>query len=264
MKKMSRIILSLMVILPFSAYASDCELSSLESMIKKGEQEAAIAFIRSGNAPINELGCSRPLIRAMYHDNLIIFTELIKAGADVNLGGYHTDEVFYDEAPLFFAAIKRPEFLKLLIASGANINGQTKYGETALMEAVEMKRVENVKLLIEAGADKDFPRYLTGETALLRSLKFCEGDNLEIEKMLITSGADLLRADPSGVTPLMAATSCGHVEFVELILQRAASSINTTDNYGKTALAHLRTNYRGNNSSWRKIAIMLIEAGATE
>ena len=51
------------------------------------------------------------------------------------------------------ASVNNTEEIKRLIAKGADVNGQNKYGMTPLLTAVSYSRVESVKLLLELGAD---------------------------------------------------------------------------------------------------------------
>ena len=50
-------------------------------------------------------------------------------------------------------SVNNTEEIKRLIAKGADVNGQNKYGMTPLLTAVSYSRVESVKLLLELGAD---------------------------------------------------------------------------------------------------------------
>ena len=50
-------------------------------------------------------------------------------------------------------SVNNTEEIKRLIAKGADVNGQNKYGMTPLLTAVSYSCVESVKLLLELGAD---------------------------------------------------------------------------------------------------------------
>ena len=50
-------------------------------------------------------------------------------------------------------SVNNTEEIKCLIAKGADVNGQNKYGMTPLLTAVSYSCVESVKLLLELGAD---------------------------------------------------------------------------------------------------------------
>lgn len=53
-------------------------------------------------------------------------------------------------------SVNNTEEIKRLIAKGADVNGQNKYGMTPLLTAVSYSCVESVKLLLELGADPNF------------------------------------------------------------------------------------------------------------
>lgn len=71
-----------------------------------------------------------------------------------------------DELTFLLAAdIATPETLRAIKSLGGDIDYQNKYGETALMLAVRSNRIENVKSLIELGANKEILSY-SGDSAL--------------------------------------------------------------------------------------------------
>ncbi|WP_257287900.1 ankyrin repeat domain-containing protein, partial [Endozoicomonas sp. SESOKO2] len=74
---------------------------------------------------------------------------LISAGADVNV-----DRAEDGYTPLIFAADKPdPVILKLLINAGAKVNAANSLGATALHFAARSNNIDNMKALIEGGAD---------------------------------------------------------------------------------------------------------------
>ena len=242
------------MMLPISALAENCTETKLEKMIETGDEEATIAYIKSGKAPINKLGCSRPLIRAIAHLKLNIFKALITAGADVNLRGYYDSKYYYNRPPLYFAADKEDSsYLKLLIEAKAKLDEQMEDGKTALIGAVKYGTYENVKLLIEAGADKDIQTKLGGNTALLEAIEYCSPKQFKMAKLLIQSGANAFRKNKSDVTSLMMASHCGDVELVSLLLEKTKLIVNSVDSWGNTALSGTKS---------VEVASLLLGAGA--
>ncbi len=76
--------------------------------------------------------------------------DLIRLGADVNAVGLS------DSRPLHIASSiigDRPEFVKLLIESGAELNPQNDEGQTPMHLAVLYGRTEALKVLLQSGAD---------------------------------------------------------------------------------------------------------------
>lgn len=116
---------------------------------------------------------------------------LIKSGADVNIKcmeGY----------PLLRHA-NSIEILQILIDNGADVNAKGKYDKTVLQGAIGDKRFENVKMLIEGGADVDIKDDIAGQTALHWAMK---GQQIKIIELLIRNGADVNARDKKERTPL--------------------------------------------------------------
>ena len=85
--------------------------------------------------------------------------------------------------------------LKALITSrGADVQVKSKYGETALMKAVQGQHLPAVKVLLDEGADVQAKRY-DGATALMF------GDSyMPVLEALLTKGADVQAKDDEGKT----------------------------------------------------------------
>lgn len=152
-----------------------------------------------------------------------------------------------------------------------NVNALDKYGETALMHAVESGRTDLVKLLIDKGADPHIIAW-NDNTALREAVK---GGHKEIIKLLLLidskfrkdsmscalveaaqkgdkdsvhllldNGADLNVAaivkapdsPPSSNTALIVAASEGHKDIVRLLLDKGANINATTSTSNATAL----------------------------
>ncbi len=113
---------------------------------------------------------------ATYAGNIETMKLLIKKGADANTKNYN------NETPLF--SIKAtPEILNLLLDAGANPNVQLKdSGNTPLIKAVMLKREQNIKVLLQRGANVHIKNW-GGQTALM----FARRDN--IIKLLKQAGA---------------------------------------------------------------------------
>ena len=106
-----------------------------------------------------------------------------------------------DESPLFVAsAAGHVEVVRLLVDAGADKNFAV-LGMTSLMLASRQGRVEMVRLLVEAGADKDMTCTCdhAGATALM--LAACR-NRVEVVRLLVEAGAEKDVADKDGfLTP---------------------------------------------------------------
>jgi len=116
--------------------------------------------------------------------------------------------------PLMRAALKgdRTELLNLL-ENGADVNGKTKSGVTALMLAAGSGRVEIVQDLLAKGAD------INAKTSGNYTPLMCAALNGQTKtvKILLEKGADATAVDNGGKTALKYAESKGYGDIVELL-----------------------------------------------
>ena len=88
------------------------------------------------------------------------------------------------------------------------------FGHTALAMAAMKGNVAVVRLLLEAGADKDTTIHNHGYTALM--LAAARG-HLECVRLLLDAGADREKASRNGKTAAMLASTFGRLECVRLL-----------------------------------------------
>lgn len=123
------------------------------------------------------------------------------------------------------------EYVKSLLAAGADPNAMDEEGWTALMWAAQNNDIATASALIDAGAVLNFAEYSNEETALTVAI-YSNSD--EIVQLLLQSGADPSLQDSLGWTPLMTAANYGDIEAVELLLAAGADP-NARDEYDMTA-----------------------------
>ena len=109
------------------------------------------------------------LATAISERRLDIIGMLLNAGADPNLsfdGEISEDNIIYDihEVTIAFWAVRSDEpinlkILKLLIEKGANINKADSLGNTLLMTACKLGKIESVKILLANGANPNQANY---------------------------------------------------------------------------------------------------------
>jgi len=92
-------------------------------------------------------------------------------------------------------------------------------GKTMLLCAIEYKRLDVAKLLVEHGADVTIADK-DGSTALMYASYF--GGNTEVLQLLLHTGADLDIGDNKGDTPLMFASYKGNPKLVEFLVEKGA------------------------------------------
>lgn len=96
--------------------------------------------------------------------------------------------------------------MDLLLHHGADINGTTYGGGTALSTAVFRKRLDIVRYLLEHGADPRVPKPCTGKTPLALAAEAAEvawEDSDEMQKYIsyllsAISGSDAPEVEPPG------------------------------------------------------------------
>ena len=135
--------------------------------------------------------------------------------------------------PLLYRASKKgnENMSKVLIEAGADVNAKRSLsGGTALIIASLKGHAAICKLLIDAGADVDASNS-AGVTALMYA---CFSTNCEaICKLIINAGANVDAKDPSGWTALMAASSVGNEAICKLLID-AGADVDASNNAGLT------------------------------
>jgi ankyrin repeat protein len=112
-----------------------------------------VAQLAASGVDVNAVGNNgaTPLLWALNARNHSGVEALLRAGADPNL---LTEKV--GDSPMYFVSMGNdPELLRLLLAHGGNPNhpGRGQIEERPLSQATANGRIDNMKLLLEAGAD---------------------------------------------------------------------------------------------------------------
>ncbi len=185
------------------------------------------------------------LMFAVSKDHLKTARILIEHGAVVNAQDKNKKRL-----PLITAILKgNVPLVKLLIASGANVNARAKWGIPALNCATISGNLEITKLLLEQGADVN-AQDEGGMTALHEAIykKF-----IGIAEVLIANGANVDQAHEKKRTPLMEAVLINDVHAVALLIAKGAD-IHLVESENKTAL-DLAT-----AKGFKEIMVLLISA----
>ncbi len=144
------------------------------------------------------------------------------------------------------------EVVRRLLAHGADVDVRNDGGWSPLLIAVLRGEASLVDELVARGADVDANIYATGETALLLAL---QKDDPGIAGRLIEAGADVNRHKDGAWTPLMAAAAKGWSDLVVLLLEKGAD-VNVRSDDGQTVLK------LAENGGWTALVEILIRAGA--
>jgi len=119
----------------------------------------------------------------------------------------------------FYQTIRAGDFVSLkVLTKNEGTNARDKRGTTPLMYAAAFGNSQDMKLLLDAGADVN-AKSMSGATALI----WAAGEPVK-SRMLIERGADINAQSRQGRTPLMAAARRqGAADLVRLMLARGAS-----------------------------------------
>jgi len=175
----------------------------------------------------------------------------------LNNGGETEFQDNMGRKPISYAATcKGPGPLKVLIKRKCNVNDREKAGFTPIIHACRTGRYENVKLLLENGADPmQKPR--PGQCMAIHFACMKDTDNnLKILKLLLDKKPELLNINGSGKkSPLHFAVIYNCPRIVEFLVKRGAK-INQSDKYVRSPLL-LSCKY-----GYSKITKYLIDCGA--
>ena len=113
------------------------------------------------------------------------------------------------------------------------------FGMTDLYDAARVGDLEQVRLLLEQGSDKNQVGGSFKMTAL--SVAAAQNDHLAIVQYLVEQGADMEKADNHGWTPLISASSRGCIDVVRYLLEQGANR-DKANNNGETSLHYAALN----------------------
>ena len=140
----------------------------------------------------------------------------------------------YNQTPLWMASTAGDEILGMFLArKDIEINGQSRWGETPLYQAIQRKRLSAAKMLLDADADPNVP---TDENKTALSWAAAESSEESIELLLKQPNIELDIPDKFGQTPLLRAADAGHTKCIRMLLDKGAS-VKHADNEGRTALS---------------------------
>lgn len=159
----------------------------------------------------------------------------------------------HNVTPFNVSTVKRqPQFLKFLLAQGANINAMTSEGSVPLTLSIKTERLNISRLLMDEGADPDPLENGQGTLSPL-AMAATHGLN-EVVKDLIDLGVNVRWINSEGEDALKLASVQGEMECVESLLNAGADPA-LVDNYGFSAIhCAVDRHYHG-------IVMKLLDAG---
>ncbi len=188
-------------------------------------------------ARLRQLALNTRLVQAVVEGDLQGVVSLLDKGADVNTP--YAEHEGQAEGNLLEAAIRRGNLgmAGALVARGIDVNGRSN-SATPLGYACLLDDIDMVKLVLAGGADvngqeqaSDFPLWHA-----------CERGSREIVELLISHGADVNKTNPRGTSSLTVAVigspwRAREIEKVELLLANGAD-VHQRSYWGFTAMDH--------------------------
>ena len=171
-----------------------------------------------------------PLLQAIFerHQKVV---KLLLDRADVNP---NQPDTTYNQTPLWMASTAGDDILALfLLRKDIEINGQSRFSETPLYQAIQRNHLSAAKMLLAADADPNIPAHET-KTAL--SWAAAQGSEEALELLLQQPSIALDTPDKFGQTPLLLAADAGHTKSVRTLLD-AGANVTHADNEDRTALS---------------------------
>jgi ankyrin repeat protein len=122
---------------------------------------------------------------------------------------------------------------RLLLAAGADTEYRDHNSDRAMIWAAHRGHAATVELLLEAGSPPDADLDPNGATPLMGAARYTHGD---VVRLLLDSGADVMRRDQSQETALHRAALTDDVEIIRLLLDAGADPNAREEIFDETPL----------------------------
>jgi ankyrin repeat protein len=223
----------------------------LVTAIAAGQDDVALLLLEHGANPTPKIPYP-PIYAACVSDNERLAGELLKRGADPNLA---VDSVL-DKETLLHASARNGNvgIVKLLLDAGADVNGESENGETALFPAAYWARPELVRLLIARGADVS--RIDKNGHSVLRNCFWGRECDASDEALYLETLAILLDAGAAAGTLASEAAERDHLKTLEVLAKKGALDPNRREENSEPPL------YEAARSGNAEVTRFLLEHGA--
>ncbi|RZC41502.1 Ankyrin repeat domain containing protein [Asbolus verrucosus] len=207
----------------------------LHYAVAENSLEFAEWLIRNG-ASINatDIDGYTPLHRAFKQDSQEMAQLLLKkCNRSID---FHVVDQKSQENVLQCAAQCSPALVELLLKSGASARATSQDGSTPLDCALEEENAQVFELLLEE-LDDDVVHMTERDGRTVLHIAAAQGC-VNLARVLLRKGASINEADRSGCTPLDNAAQKGHLDILELLLEKDRNfvAVNKSDHHGRTLL----------------------------
>lgn len=193
--------------------ADKFKMTPLSNAVHYGDAKK-VEILLAANAhvdAVNNVG-ETALMTVAYNDDLDKAKALIKSGADVNAKSER------GETPLIYAVDRmHVRMAKLLVKSGADVNAKDKTGNSALMLSFRRESERLIKFFMSKDIDTNIQNS-TGDSALLMSVRM---GHVNYSRDLIAKGANV-NAKGSELTPVMQSAMRGSLELTKILVENGA------------------------------------------
>ncbi|MDX1499662.1 MAG: ankyrin repeat domain-containing protein [Woeseiaceae bacterium] len=143
--------------------------------------------------------------------------------------------------------------VRLLLDAGADPNAATWSGETVLMHCARTGATASVRALLEAGADPHAAERRKSQTALMWAAAHGHAGAVRV---LLEGGADITARSSDGFTPLLFAARSGDVATARALVDAGADPDEATPEHGTTLVVAAAGGHE-------ELALYLLEQGAS-
>lgn len=166
------------------------------------------------------------VVRLENAEQCIIF--LLDNGFDINSQDHYASSTALIQA----ANHSKVNNVEILLKEGADPNLVNSDGQTALTQAVATRCFENVQLLLDHGADVN--RMVQGDNALMTAVSFYKGDRTILD-FLLARGANINAEDGYG-TALWSAIAGEKLDLIKFLISRGAKIEGIKSIHNETTL----------------------------
>lgn len=216
------------------AYADYAGATPLSLAIQKQYFDIANLLIDKGpELNVKDKYGRSAIIYAIHLGKTDMVALLLSKGADIHTQDNNGNGVIIAALPklMGFPQSENSRMFDLLIENGADVNMANNRGETPLIMVINNKEVKNVQSLLRLGADPLRPDK-GGLSPLQHTVR---ASCFECAGILVEHGADVNEKNSKDGSILIQAIHMGRLNFAEFFISKGAD-VNAKNNNGQTAL----------------------------